>query len=108
MTDLLQELNDTHTRLTDELTGLIEGDPGFDEIRIARRNLRTQIRDLQRLIAKDATVQFVHGNAKIVQVNKQLKSDLESLASMQQKIDAIRNLIDTVTDFLGAIAPAFA
>jgi hypothetical protein len=106
MTDLLQELNDTDTRLTDELTGLIKGDPGFEEIRIARRNLRTQIREFQRLIAADATVQFVHGNTKLVQINKQLKSDLDSLASMQQKIDAIKNLLDAVTEFLGAIAPA--
>lgn len=101
MTDILQELNDTHTRLTDELTGLIAGDPGFEEIRSARAELRKQIRELQRKIAADATVQFVHGNTKLVQVNKQLQRDLNSLDSMQKKIEAIKNLINSVTEFLG-------
>lgn len=105
MTDILQELNNTHTRLTDELTGLIAGDPGFEEIRSARAELRKQIRELQRKIAADATAQFVHGNTKLVQVNKQLQRDLDSLDSMQKKIDAIKNLINEVTGFLGVLAP---
>lgn len=105
MTDILLELTDTHTRLTDELTGLIAGDPGFDEIISAEDELRKQIRKLQRKIAADATVQFVHGNTKLVQINKQLQRDLDSLDSMQKKIDAIKNLINEVTGFLDSIVP---
>lgn len=105
MADLLVELTELDTIVTNIMTGMLPGDAGFATVQDLSAKLSDAISDAQRAAANAATPLFIHGNTKLVQVNKKLKEDIRSLNDLLANIQAITGVIDAATEFIGIFEP---
>lgn len=100
MDELIEELGRTHTRLTDQIISTPKGNPNKKKLRELRTKLEDKMEEVMRINADQATQQFIDANNKLLEVNKKVQEELDELGDMQAKIDAVRSLIGSITEFL--------
>lgn len=105
MADLLVELTELDTLITNILTGMLPGDEGFEEVEALSVDLSDAITEAQQAAANAATPLFIHGNTKLVQVNNRLQEDIRSLDDLLANIEAVKGVISAATEFLGIFEP---
>lgn len=106
MADLIDELDELNQKIADAASGMTTSNPNFTEIQQIQSDLSKALARARKVAADNATDLFVHGNTTLVQVNKQLKVDIKSLADLEANIKAITGVIKAATDFLAIFAPA--
>jgi hypothetical protein len=106
MADLIEELDKLSEIIADAATGLTNTNPNLARIQQIQSDLSKALAKARRVAADNATPLFVHGNTTLVQVNKQLKADINSLADLEANIMAITGVIDAAVEFLAIFAPA--
>lgn len=99
----LDELTETHSKLTDEIIATPKDNPNKKILRGLRTKLEDQMEEIERSNADRTTKVFIDANKSLLEVNKKVQKALNDLDSMKAKIDAVKGLISAVTDFLKII-----
>lgn len=100
MASPLDELIETHSKLTDAIIATPKDDPDKKTLRGLRTKLEDKMEEVEKSNADKNTQVFIDANKALLEVNKKVQKALDSLTDMKAKIDAVKGLITAVTDFL--------
>lgn len=103
MATLLDELTETHSKLTDEIIATPKDNPNKKLLRGLRTKLEDQMEEIERSNADQTTQVFIDAKKSLLEVNRKVQKALDDLDDMKARIDAFKGLISAVTDFLKII-----
>jgi hypothetical protein len=90
------------------LASMLPTEPGFDDLEHKRDELETKLKRLVRGFFADNTKRFISANDQLVEINRRMLADLQSLQNMKDTIDAVTNLVGALDQFIATVFPVAA
>jgi len=106
--DIVQLVSDSLHEMNMTLASMLPTEPGFDDLEHKRDELETKLKRLVRGFFADNTKRFISANDQLVEINRRMLADLQSLQNMKDTIDAVTNLVGALDQFIATVFPVAA